>query len=436
MALSTGHGFQRAQVWYREFTYQNGGWRVDRHPRLLADVNGDGKADIVGFGNREVYVALSANSSVAGTDHPTQNLQVIDAYWDVNHGVVTLKAQPRDPDGISFVSFWVYYNGQWHGVGIDGKPDAHGVYEVEWPIGCLPYQNAQFAIHVKDERGYYTIQRTGFKEMFLGASDQCRPLTGSKRSPVYYWGEDNFAIFTAVLNDPEDFNLTNPNIYLSVTYDIAGSDGKGVLFHKKSVKRFVWEFIRYHPSYRSVVGINGTAFDKYKCEPSHISNDSTLWVADDPIVDINGSEYYLVWRPSQGKSDYTWGVEIKRKPEDYKYGKLAIGYSGRGLAIKNGNIQWDNVKEVSENITIMGVSRNHRVVYLVAAKDRGRYSLAQLLKMGVDNAIILDSGGSSQIYGIRGYANIVDIYVPNIIKYCEEQHRRQVVNAVLIGVKP
>lgn len=35
------------------------GWRVDRHPRLLADVTGDGKADIVGFGDAGVYVALS-----------------------------------------------------------------------------------------------------------------------------------------------------------------------------------------------------------------------------------------------------------------------------------------------------------------------------------------------------------------------------------------
>ena len=35
-----------------------GGWRVDRHPRLLGDVNGDGRADIVGFGNAGAYVSL------------------------------------------------------------------------------------------------------------------------------------------------------------------------------------------------------------------------------------------------------------------------------------------------------------------------------------------------------------------------------------------
>jgi hypothetical protein len=37
----------------------NQGWRVDQHPRFLADITGDGRADIVGFGNDGVWVALS-----------------------------------------------------------------------------------------------------------------------------------------------------------------------------------------------------------------------------------------------------------------------------------------------------------------------------------------------------------------------------------------
>src|SRR5437764_428346 len=32
-------------------------WRVDRHPRLMADINNDGKADIVGFGDAGVWTA-------------------------------------------------------------------------------------------------------------------------------------------------------------------------------------------------------------------------------------------------------------------------------------------------------------------------------------------------------------------------------------------
>jgi hypothetical protein len=41
-----------------DFGYDQG-WRVEKHPRLLADVTGDGKADIVGFGDAGVYVAVS-----------------------------------------------------------------------------------------------------------------------------------------------------------------------------------------------------------------------------------------------------------------------------------------------------------------------------------------------------------------------------------------
>jgi FG-GAP-like repeat len=40
------------------YGHDAGGWRVEQHPRLLGDVNGDGRADIVGFGNAGAYVSL------------------------------------------------------------------------------------------------------------------------------------------------------------------------------------------------------------------------------------------------------------------------------------------------------------------------------------------------------------------------------------------
>ena len=42
-----------------DFGLDAGGWRVDKHPRFLADITGDGRADIIGFGDAGVYVALS-----------------------------------------------------------------------------------------------------------------------------------------------------------------------------------------------------------------------------------------------------------------------------------------------------------------------------------------------------------------------------------------
>jgi hypothetical protein len=59
VSLSTGSGFTQPTRWIDNFSYNNGGWRVDKHLRLLADVNGDGKADVVGFGDAGVYMALS-----------------------------------------------------------------------------------------------------------------------------------------------------------------------------------------------------------------------------------------------------------------------------------------------------------------------------------------------------------------------------------------
>ncbi|MFD4494837.1 RICIN domain-containing protein [Streptomyces sp. NPDC058486] len=54
-----GSRFERAQLVCRGFGYDEeaGAWRVDRHPRFLADVTGDGRLDIVGFGGPGVYVA-------------------------------------------------------------------------------------------------------------------------------------------------------------------------------------------------------------------------------------------------------------------------------------------------------------------------------------------------------------------------------------------
>ncbi|MFZ4400623.1 MAG: T6SS effector amidase Tae4 family protein [Bacteroidales bacterium] len=48
-------------MWIADFGHGNsaGAWKTPSHPRLMADVNGDGNADIVGFGQYGVAVALS-----------------------------------------------------------------------------------------------------------------------------------------------------------------------------------------------------------------------------------------------------------------------------------------------------------------------------------------------------------------------------------------
>ncbi|NVJ61865.1 MAG: VCBS repeat-containing protein [Gammaproteobacteria bacterium] len=66
VSLSTGSGFTSPSRWVNNFGHDAGGWRVDQHPRMMADMNGDGRADIVGFGNAGTYVSLSTGSGFTG----------------------------------------------------------------------------------------------------------------------------------------------------------------------------------------------------------------------------------------------------------------------------------------------------------------------------------------------------------------------------------
>jgi hypothetical protein len=58
-ALSNGAGsFQPARVVLNAFGLQAGGWQVDKHPRMVVDLTGDGCGDIVGFGDAGVWTAI------------------------------------------------------------------------------------------------------------------------------------------------------------------------------------------------------------------------------------------------------------------------------------------------------------------------------------------------------------------------------------------
>jgi len=58
VGLSNGSSFTSATLWTTDLSYVQG-WRMDTYPRMIGDVNGDGKDDLIGFGYSGVLVALA-----------------------------------------------------------------------------------------------------------------------------------------------------------------------------------------------------------------------------------------------------------------------------------------------------------------------------------------------------------------------------------------
>ncbi|NET24404.1 polymorphic toxin-type HINT domain-containing protein [Okeania sp. SIO1I7] len=64
ISRSNGIGFDSAEIWINEFgvlnnNINNDGWTTDKHIRLMADIDGDGRSDVIGFGNNGIYVSQS-----------------------------------------------------------------------------------------------------------------------------------------------------------------------------------------------------------------------------------------------------------------------------------------------------------------------------------------------------------------------------------------
>jgi hypothetical protein len=93
------------------FGYNAGGWRVDRHPRFLADTTGDGRADIVGFGNAGVYVSRAqADGSYAAPVLVLDNFGYDAGGWRVDQHPRFLADTTGDgrPDIVGFGNAGVY----------------------------------------------------------------------------------------------------------------------------------------------------------------------------------------------------------------------------------------------------------------------------------------------------------------------------------------
>lgn len=64
VSFSDGTNFSVPQLLLNNLAIGAGAWEVNKHPRMVADVNGDGKDDIVGYGGAGVFVALSQGQTL------------------------------------------------------------------------------------------------------------------------------------------------------------------------------------------------------------------------------------------------------------------------------------------------------------------------------------------------------------------------------------
>jgi FG-GAP-like repeat len=108
-------GFRDPQFTPGIFGY-NQGWRVDQHPRFVIDINGDGVADIIGFGDAGIWTAIGKGD---GTFYDAQFVQAnlgVQQGWRVNRHP-RLAAQ-LGPSKVGIVGFG--NAGVWSAVG-DGN---------------------------------------------------------------------------------------------------------------------------------------------------------------------------------------------------------------------------------------------------------------------------------------------------------------------------
>ena len=73
VSYNNGDGtFRPAELILRNFGVEQG-WQVSKHPRFLVDLTGDGCAEIIGFGETSVWVALNDGSGRFGEPIPLVN---------------------------------------------------------------------------------------------------------------------------------------------------------------------------------------------------------------------------------------------------------------------------------------------------------------------------------------------------------------------------
>ncbi len=89
MSLNNGDGiFQAPKLVVNDFGYSAGGWRMEKYLRFVADLTGNGCADIIRFGEAAVWVSYNDGTGSFGPVLKlTDALGFNDATWALDKTV-------------------------------------------------------------------------------------------------------------------------------------------------------------------------------------------------------------------------------------------------------------------------------------------------------------------------------------------------------------
>ncbi|WP_434810425.1 FG-GAP-like repeat-containing protein [Microbacterium sp. bgisy189] len=141
VARSTGTGFAQPTRWTDAFGADRG-WRQDVAPRSLVDMNEDGLPDIVGFGRNGVYVALNTGTSFSTATRWSSSFghASTDGAWGSDRDSRTLADVNDDgrPDIVGFRSGGVYVARNTGSSFTSVRRWTTDFGSKEWTLGAMP----------------------------------------------------------------------------------------------------------------------------------------------------------------------------------------------------------------------------------------------------------------------------------------------------------